>query len=52
LSDDARIWTNAVAPDAYRPTPAILDLAKLPERIVAMFLSTANRPPLIISTGC
>ena len=34
LSDDARIWTNAVAPDAYRPAPAILDLAKLPERIV------------------
>jgi len=34
LSDDARIWTNAVAPNAYRPAPAILGLAKLPVRIV------------------
>ncbi len=34
LSDDSRIWSDAITPNGYRPAPAILDLAKAPERTI------------------
>ena len=34
LSDDVRIWSNAATPGGYRPSEAILALARLPERTI------------------